>query len=55
MHDRGHVVGDLNESNILVTPDARVTLVDADSFQVRAAQDVLHHCTVAKADFCRPN
>ncbi|MEZ4709012.1 MAG: hypothetical protein R3A44_17530 [Caldilineaceae bacterium] len=54
VHDRGHVVGDLNESNILVTPDARVTLVDADSFQVRAGPDVIHHCTVAKAEFLPP-
>ncbi|MCB9151727.1 MAG: hypothetical protein H6641_23475 [Caldilineaceae bacterium] len=54
VHDRGHMVGDLNESNILVTPDARVTLVDADSFQVRGEQDVIHHCTVAKAEFLPP-
>ena len=34
-HVRGYVVGDVNESNILVTPTALVTLgMDTDSFQV---------------------
>lgn len=54
VHARGHVVGDLNESNILVTRDARVTLVDADSFQVRSEQGQLYHCPVAKAEFLPP-
>jgi DNA-binding helix-hairpin-helix protein with protein kinase domain len=34
LHDRGYVVGDLNESNLLVTSRAQVTLVDCDSLQV---------------------
>ncbi|MCB0062993.1 MAG: hypothetical protein KDE19_12800 [Caldilineaceae bacterium] len=35
IHDRGHVIGDLNESNVLVNREALVTLVDCDSFQVQ--------------------
>jgi TonB family protein len=34
LHARGYVVGDVNESNILVAPEGAVTLVDTDSFQV---------------------
>ena len=34
-HLGGYVIGDLNHSNIFVAADARVTLIDADSFQVR--------------------
>ena len=34
LHSSGYVAGDLNESNILVTPTALVTLIDTDSFQV---------------------
>ncbi|MFL5537683.1 MAG: hypothetical protein ACJ8J0_01740, partial [Longimicrobiaceae bacterium] len=38
LHAAGYVVGDVNESNLLVSPvDSRVTLVDADSLQVRDA------------------
>jgi DNA-binding helix-hairpin-helix protein with protein kinase domain len=39
IHRAGHVVGDLNESNILVTPRTLVTVIDADSFQIRARID----------------
>lgn len=34
LHDKNYVVGDLNESNILVTDKALVSVIDADSFQV---------------------
>ena len=35
LHDSNYIVGDLNESNIMVTPSALVTLIDANSFQVQ--------------------
>lgn len=35
VHAQGHIVGDLNEGNVLVNSQALVTLVDTDSFQVR--------------------
>lgn len=34
LHSKGYVVGDLNESNVLVTTTALVTMVDCDSIQV---------------------
>ncbi|MFO0852687.1 MAG: hypothetical protein U0871_29615 [Gemmataceae bacterium] len=36
VHKAGCLVGDVNQSNALVTPDALVRLIDCDSFQVRA-------------------
>ncbi len=53
LHERGFVLGDLNESNVLVTPQARVTLVDADSFQVPAPGRVFR-CRVGKAEYTPP-
>lgn len=34
VHQAGYVVGDLNDGNVMVSADARVTLIDCDSFQV---------------------
>src|SRR5579885_2768207 len=52
IHQRGYVVGDLNESNILVNNQALVTLVDTDSFQVPDNGRV-HRCLVGKPE-CTP-
>lgn len=69
VHARGHVVGDLNESNVLVNGEALVTLVDTDSFQVERPMDSqgalgqllqfatgsqIFRCTVGKAEFTAP-
>jgi serine/threonine protein kinase len=53
LHAQGYIVGDLNESNILVTQSAQVTLVDADSIQVIDGE-TLYHCRVGKAEFMPP-
>jgi DNA-binding helix-hairpin-helix protein with protein kinase domain len=36
LHHRGVVIGDVNQSNVLVSPQATVTLIDCDSFQFQA-------------------
>lgn len=57
LHARDYVVGDLNESNILVMPTALVTLIDTDSFQVRAQagrREELYACPVARAEYTPP-
>ena len=55
LHDRDYVIGDVNESNILVMDTALVTVVDTDSFQVpdRVGKAVFH-CPVAKPEFTPP-
>jgi hypothetical protein len=56
LHAREYVVGDLNESNILVTPSALVTLIDTDSFQVRARKvpPVVYYCPVGRPEYTPP-
>ena len=53
LHAKGYVVGDLNESNLLVGKDGLVTLVDCDSVQVRQGQRVFH-CRVQKPEYTPP-
>jgi DNA-binding helix-hairpin-helix protein with protein kinase domain len=53
VHEAGYVIGDLNESNVLVSNQALVTLIDADSFQVRAGEQVFR-CRVGKPEYTPP-
>ena len=55
LHARGYCVGDVNESNILVSDTALVTLVDTDSFQVRDPHTgIIYRCGVGKPEFTPP-
>lgn len=68
VHAHHHVIGDLNESNVLVTQAALVTLVDTDSFQIRQSTapshtiswlgtlptQQLYRCSVGKAEYTAP-
>jgi serine/threonine protein kinase len=53
LHEKGYVIGDLNESNVLVTDRALVTLVDCDSVQVRDGRKT-YRCTVGKGEYTPP-
>lgn len=55
LHQKGYVVGDLNESNILVARNDLITFVDCDSMQVRdAATAQVFRCTVGKGEYSPP-
>jgi len=58
IHDRAYVVGDLNESNVLVARSTLVTLIDTDSFQVRVPGLLgtarTHFCEVGKPEYLPP-
>ena len=55
LHNRGYVIGDINELNLLVTETALVTLVDTDLFQVRDPQTgTVYRCPVGKPEFTPP-
>ena len=55
IHSRGYVIGDVNESNILASETALVTLVDTDSFQVRDPESgIVYRCPVGRPDFTPP-
>lgn len=46
IHDHGHVIGDVNQSNVRVSPEtAIVNLVDCDSFQI-SANGKIYPCEV---------
>jgi serine/threonine protein kinase len=53
LHESGYIVGDINESNIMVTPSAMVALIDTDSFQVTAGNEVFS-CPVGKPEYTPP-
>jgi serine/threonine protein kinase len=55
VHACGYVIGDLNESNFLVSDQALVTLVDCDSIQVpKPDRAGFFRCTVGKPEFTPP-
>lgn len=55
LHRSGYVVGDLNESNVLIDRRALVTILDCDSIQVSDPKTgEVHCCTVARPDFLAP-
>ncbi|MFB2834464.1 tetratricopeptide repeat protein [Floridanema evergladense] len=55
LHAKSYVIGDVNESNILVTETALVTLVDTDSFQVLdLSHNKVYRCPVGKPEFTPP-
>ena len=55
LHVRDYVIGDINESNILVLDTALVTVVDTDSFQVPDLDGgTVFHCPVGKPEFTPP-
>jgi formylglycine-generating enzyme required for sulfatase activity len=55
LHERGCIVGDLNESNILVSSTTLATWVDTDSFQVRDSGDGrIFRCPVGKPEYTPP-
>src|SRR5262249_30747269 len=55
LHARDYVMGDVNESNLLVEPTALVTLVDTDSLQVTDPETrVSYRGPVGKREFTPP-
>ena len=57
LHQSNYVVGDLNESNILVKSSALVSLIDINSFQVQEPngdQMITYACPVAKPEYTPP-
>jgi hypothetical protein len=54
IHESGYVIGDVNESNFLVTDEALVSIVDTDSFQVISQNGKVNRCPVGKPEFTPP-
>ena len=54
IHAAGHVIGDVNQKNVLVSPRGIVHLVDCDSFQVRDSTGKVYRCDVGVPEFTPP-
>jgi len=54
VHRHGHVVGDVNQKNALVSSKALVQFVDCDSFQLRARNGVVYRCLVGVPEYTPP-
>jgi serine/threonine protein kinase len=56
IHESNYVIGDINESNIMVDKDKTyVTLIDADSFQVEDPKNgQVYRCPVGKIEYTPP-
>lgn len=53
VHSHGHVLGDVNQGNVMVGGDSKVVLIDCDSCQVDA-NGKLHFCEVGVSHFTPP-
>lgn len=53
LHAHGHVLGDVNQGNVMVGSDSKVVLIDCDSFQINA-NGALHLCEVGVSHFTPP-
>ena len=52
VHGQNYVIGDINESNIMVNDNGLVTLIDTDSFQVIDRRDgTVHRSPVGKPEY----
>ncbi|MEO0284856.1 MAG: SH3 domain-containing protein [candidate division WOR-3 bacterium] len=55
IHKKGYIIGDLNESNILVSKDGLVCIIDCDSFQVVDKKtNKVYRCPVGKGSYTAP-
>jgi DNA-binding helix-hairpin-helix protein with protein kinase domain len=54
VHALSCVIGDVNHSSILISRQATVALIDADSFQLSDDQGGLFRCTVGVAEYTPP-
>ncbi len=52
-HKYGHVIGDINPNNVVVSATSKVKLIDCDSFQIKSGSD-LFRCEVGVPHFTPP-
>jgi DNA-binding helix-hairpin-helix protein with protein kinase domain len=53
IHSAGQVVGDVNHSNVLISDNATVALIDCDNFQITDGSNVFR-CSVGVPEFTPP-
>lgn len=53
IHSHRHILGDVNQGNVMVGKDSKVVLIDCDSYQINANGDT-HLCKVGVSHFTPP-
>lgn len=53
IHTHGHIIGDINEQNMVVKPDATVWAVDCDSMQLMSHNDI-YRCVRTRDEYTPP-
>lgn len=53
VHSHGHVIGDVNQKNVMVSRKGTVAIVDCDSFQVKEENHIFR-CTVGVPEYTPP-
>lgn len=53
LHAQGHVVGDINAQNVVVSQRATVFLIDCDSYQIKVNGNI-HRCEVGVPEYTAP-
>jgi len=53
LHTNGHILGDINQGNVMVGADSKVVLIDCDSYQINA-NGTIHYCEVGVSHFTPP-
>ena len=54
IHQAGYIIGDINENNILATPEGCIAIIDCDSFQVRDTAGAVFPVTKIRPEFQPP-
>jgi DNA-binding helix-hairpin-helix protein with protein kinase domain len=54
LHQKGYVVGDVNEMNLMISDVGLITMVDSDSFQVPNPNGSTFRCRVGRPEFTPP-
>ncbi len=54
LHSHGIIVGDVNEKNFIISDDARVRLIDCDSYQIPSTNSSYHLCKVGVVLYTPP-
>lgn len=54
IHRAGYIIGDINENNILATPEGSISIIDCDAFQVRDPAGAVYPVTKIRPEFQPP-
>src|SRR5262249_21744386 len=54
LHDKGYVIGDVNDRNVLINERGLATVIDTDSFQVPRSGGGSFRCSVCTGEFTPP-